>query len=219
MSEHTKMCQAYIVREHMKLKCNDNHTISRQSEIKIEHKSFLHFPIIKNVTVQRNLIKISNKQNSSRLIQLIPRLGHAFIYALKQIWIQSPAAVPEKGQAMPFSLLWLIPAALWVSAAKQGAHKTQEKKYLPTCAEPQLNSIQQLKVAEKGKLASVTVSAVGGVSYEGDLPDSSASEQTRREQDELMPKHELFPNAATCAEPEGHRLQLVQLQVRQREQS
>lgn len=76
-----------------------------------------------------------------------------------------------------------------------------------------------MKVAEKGKLASVTVAAVGGVSYEGDLPDSSASEQTRREQDELMPKHELFPNAATCAEPEGHRLQLVQLQVRQREQS
>lgn len=121
------MCQAYIVREHMKLKCNDNHTISRQSEIKIEHKSFLHFPIIKDVTVQRNLIKISNKQNSSRLIQLIPRLGHAFIYALKPIWIQSPAAVPEKRQAMPFSLLWLIPAALWVSAAKQDAHKTQEK--------------------------------------------------------------------------------------------
>jgi len=73
-------------------------------------------------------------------------------------------------------------------------------------------------VAQKVKLASVTVAAVGGVSYE-DLPDSSASEQTRREQDELMPKHELFPNAANCAEPEGHRLQLAQLQVRQRERS
>lgn len=74
-------------------------------------------------------------------------------------------------------------------------------------------------MADKVKLASVTVAAVGGVSYEGDLPDSSASEQTRREQEELMPKHELFPNAATCAEPEGHRLQLAQLRVRQREQS
>lgn len=93
------------------------------------------------------------------------------------------------------------------------------KLCLPTSAEPQLYSIQQLRAAEKAKLASVTVAAVGGVSYAGDLPDSSASEQTRREQDELMPKHELFPNAATCAEPEGHSLQLAQLQVRQREQS
>jgi len=38
-------------------------------------------------------------------------------------------------------------------------------------AEPQLNSIQQ-RVAEKVKLASVTVATVGGVSYKGDLPDS-----------------------------------------------
>lgn len=73
-------------------------------------------------------------------------------------------------------------------------------------------------MAEKVKLASVTVAAVEGVSYKGDLPDSSDSQRTRREQDELMPKHELFPNASTCAEPEGHRLQLAQLQVIQREQ-
>lgn len=44
----------------------------------------------------------------------------------------------------------------------------------------------------------------------------SASEQSRREQGKLMPKHELFLNAATCTEPEGHRLQLAQLQVRHR---
>lgn len=47
---------------------------------------------------------------------------------MQQILIQSPAAVPEKGQAMPFSLLWLISAALWVSAAKQGAHNHKKKK-------------------------------------------------------------------------------------------
>lgn len=74
-------------------------------------------------------------------------------------------------------------------------------------------------MTQKVKLASVTVAAVGGVNYKGDLPDSLTSEQTRREWDELVPKHELFLNAATCAETEGHRLQLALLQVRQREQS
>lgn len=77
---------------------------------------------------------------------------------------------------MPFSLLRPINAALSVLAAKQDAHKTRgkkkKKKSVPTSAEPKLNSIQQLRMAEKVKSASVTVATVGGVSYKGDLPDS-----------------------------------------------
>lgn len=46
-----------------------------------------------------------------------------------------------------------------------------KRKCVLAYVEPQLNSIQQ-RVAEKVKLASVTVTTVGGVSYKGDLPDS-----------------------------------------------
>lgn len=158
-----------------------------------------------------NLIKLSS-QTSTEQFQVDsadPKVGHAFIYA----W------GPEhwKGTGYAFSLLLLIPAAFVCS--KSRCTQNTRKLCLAASAEPQLNCIQQLRAAEKAKLASVTVAAVGGVSYAGDLPDSSASEQSRREKDELMPRHELFPNAATCAEPEGHSLQLAQLQVRQREQS
>lgn len=157
-----------------------------------------------------NLIKVSSQttQYNSRLIQLIPRLGRHSCMPR----VQSSG----KRQAMPFPFCYwyLLPCV-----SQQQVKMHAKKLCLPASAEPQLNSIQQLTAAEKAKLASVTVAAVGGVSYAGDLPDSSASEQTRREKDELMPRHELFPNAATCAEPEGHSLQLAQLQVRQREWS
>lgn len=57
-------------------------------------------------------------------------------------------------------------------SSKTKCTENMKRKCILAYAEPQLNSIQQWRVTEKVKLASVTVATVGGVSYKGDLPDS-----------------------------------------------
>lgn len=134
VAEHTNRCQAYIVRDNMKRKWNYNHTISTQPKIKIECKSILHFCIIKNVAVKRNLIKIPHQTS-----KIVPGW-----FSRSQGWGMH-SSIPwskfefralllslKSNSLCLFSLLWLIPAALWVSAAKQEAHKTQEEEiWLP----------------------------------------------------------------------------------------
>lgn len=76
------------------------------------------FPIINNVVVKINLIRVSS-QTSTEQFQVDsadPKVGHVLICAWSsELW---------KGTGYAFPLL--IPAALSVSAANQDAHKTQE---------------------------------------------------------------------------------------------
>lgn len=125
MSEHTKICHVYIVREHVKFKCNDNHTISRQSKIKTECKSILHFPIIKNVAVEKP------KWISGQTSKTVPSWfswSQGWGIHSSTPWSKSEFRALLLSLAVPFSLLWLIPAALWVSASKQDTYKSQGKK-------------------------------------------------------------------------------------------
>lgn len=85
------------------------------------------FPIIRNVAIKMNLIKVSSQTSRTIPGWLSWSQGWAWIHLCLETNLSSElCCCPWKGTGYASSLLLLIPAALCVPAANQDAHKTQE---------------------------------------------------------------------------------------------